>query len=158
MFGLSDIRIAEQTAQRLVVVDPPNYLGGFVMAVFTLVLLSAALPSRDHPGISWVAMGLGTVCLMITVVLLTGRTEMSFSRETGQMKLAGVYAGIQMRSRETALDHVRHAEVETRRDGRCLILVTHSGTVIRLGAFSRRGGYHRAANAINDFLSGRAIR
>lgn len=160
MFGLSDIRVAEQTAQRLVVVDPPNYLGGFVMLAFTLVLLSAAFPSRNQPdgGISWIALGLGVFCLVVTVALLTGKTEMSFSRETQQMKLAGKYAGIEMRSRETPLDQVRHAEIETRKDGRCLIVVTHSGTVVRLGSFSRRGGYHEAANAINDFLSGAPIR
>jgi hypothetical protein len=161
MFRLSDIRIAEQTVERLVVVDPPNYLGGIVMLAFTLVLLSAVFPSTDQTdggGISWIALGLGVFCLIITVALLTGRTEMSFSRQTGVMKLTGTYAWIPVRTAETAVDQVRHAEVETRRDGRSLIVVTHSGNVIRLGAFSRRGGYHEAANAINDFVAGSATR
>ena len=122
---------------------------------------SAVFPSKDQPdgsGISWIALGIGLFCLTITVALLTGKTEMSFSRRTGIMKLAGTYAWIPVRTADTSIDQVRHAEVETRRDGRSLIVVTHSGNVIRLGAFSRRGGYHEAANAINDFIAAGATR
>lgn len=157
MFTSSAIEVIERTPWRLVILDPPYYLLGAGLIATSLVALPFLWFLGSRYGVLskallwWVVVSIPFVAAGLA--LCTGRTVVTFSRETSRVSIERRYVGFAVRSRGYPLDHIARAAVETARAGRSLILLTRAGSPIVLTSITDRGGYYEAAQAINQFLA-----
>lgn len=156
MLPSSAIQVVERTASKLVVVDPPYYLLGFgFLALCVISLPVAFVIGLKYNVIKKVVIWWAVTSLPFLIAGLafcTGKTILTFSRDSGNVTVARTYFGIPFRSRQFPLDLPVKAVVETARAGRSLVLLTRAGPPIAVTIFTDRGGYYEAAGAINDFL------
>jgi hypothetical protein len=156
MFPFSPIQIVEQTSKRLVIEDPPYYLAGGVCLAVGLILASLRrlrIGEGDTPEqMGWVALLLAAPFVVAGLLLLTGSTTATLSRETGRLTIRKRYLGMVMKTREALLAEVQGVAVGTDQQSRSLSFVLHSGEEISLGSFTDRKGYYAAAEAANRFL------
>lgn len=157
MLPSSAIQIIERTSSRLVVVDPPYYLIGIGLlatwAVSLPVVLAIGLKYEvTRKVMPWWLLG-SLPFIVGGLMLCTGKTVLTFSRETGRVSIVRSYLGFSLRPQEIPLDQAAKAVVETARAGRSLVLLTRSGQPIALTSVTDREGYYEAANAINSFLA-----
>lgn len=159
MIASSALRVASQTASRLVITDPPYSLIGTIflgIGVLTILVILAVAFKVHTKQILILIMGLAVALpfVLVGVFLCTTRNQMDFSRDSNRITIQNQYFAGMVSSRQVIpLDSVLRAVIETGRGGaRRLVLVTRSGDAIPLTNFTGQGGYYRALDAVNHFL------
>lgn len=151
---MGDIRVAEATATRLVIVDPPYYLlGGFFACLGVVLLLRVAQSKGGRLDTSsWAVAG---SVFLFGVVLLASTTRIQFSRSPALLTIERAYFGITVHREEIPLATLAEAIVQEHgaEAQRRLTLLRHDAADIPLTTYSDRGGLVTATNAINRFLA-----
>jgi len=153
MFASSVMHVVESTPTRLVILDPPYYLGGGILVLIGIILGAVLLNLRIQNS-TRVAMIVTIPIFVAGIGALTSQTTMTFSRETGTASIQRHWFGIPRNKIEVPLDSVRYATVQTQRGSRRFAIVLSSGRVLAPGSATTQGGEYDVTNAINDFLKG----
>lgn len=151
---LGDIQVAEATATRVVIVDPPYYLlGGFFACVGAVLLFRLSrLRSEQFDLPSWAVAG---SLFLFGVLLLASTTKIQFSRSPALLTIERSYFGVRVQRKEVSLTNLAEAIVQEygAEAVRRLTLLRHGASDIPLTIYSDRGGLVTAMNAINQFLA-----
>jgi len=153
------IRVEERARDRLVIVDPPDYWAGGLLVTLGACVAGAALADRllSSPyGIpQWIWMLLYSPLLVLGMAMFIGVSKMTMDRRTGRFLREWICAGLRMWRTETAIDNIRHAEVDFYSGRPRLMLVLQNGGTTAIIRSRGRSGHRAVAQAINDFLAGR---
>lgn len=153
MFASSVMRVVQSTPTRLVIVDPPYYLGGGILMLIGIIL-GAVLLNLKVQNSTRIAVIVTLPIFIAGLGALTSQTVMTFSRETGTVSIQRRWFGFSRSKIEVPLDSVRYATVQTQRGSRRFAIVLTSGRVLAPGSATTQGGEYDVTNAINDFLKG----
>ena len=160
MLTNSNLRILERTPSELVAYDPPYPIFGVFFVLFGLVCLVVLLFVARKTG--WMNVYLAgfaaaAAFAAIGVGVMTSVTYYRFARSDGQLTITGRLFGIDSGVERIPLSDLDHAEVETSKNTRRIVIVRHSGPLLFLTSSTDREGYYELKDAINEFLGKRSF-
>jgi hypothetical protein len=156
----SEIRVIEQSSQRLVVLDPPAYFAGLLVVAISLFgfALFIALRHRHSSGTASLMTMLSTTpILFMGLALLTSKTVISADVESARVTVQHRVFGLVRGSSDFELSDVDSVEVfegTGKQTGlRSLSLILVSGDAFPVGNYSSQGGHNAVARAMNSFIA-----
>jgi hypothetical protein len=155
MFPSDAIQVIENSAAKVVILDPPAYaFGVWILFLATCTLAGAIALLVNDLGVGFAAIPV-VIALSLAAFgsyLATSKTVYTLSKQDSLLRTQNYRWG--MKSKETALRlaDIRRVIVETIQYSHILTIVLNSGENFNLGNGSNRQGYFGAADAINDFL------
>jgi hypothetical protein len=151
----SFIQILEQTPNRLVAVDPQYPQFGWVFIAFAVLLcvLGLILYWKTHGRTNALIFLVAGAFALIGAGALTGHSTITFSRETGQVRVEKTYFGKTFEPSVVQIAEIKSVEVRTTRNLSKVVLVLRSGDVFPLTSGSDRPGYEELADAARKFLA-----
>jgi hypothetical protein len=156
MLPSSALKVVDQSPAKLVIVDPPNYLVGFILGVVAVLILAVAIfLFRYHDARrigAYFGIALSLLFLFIAAWSGTGETTLTLSRDTGILEVQPTSLGSADHATQIPLSKIKRANVETLPSTRRLVLILDAAEPVTLVDASGRDGYYQAADAINNFL------
>jgi len=157
MFPSSAVRVIESSSSKLVIFDPPYYT--FAIQLFIMCAISAVgyfvfTRTQIYQEMRykwWLPLLIGAFAAL-ALGMISSRSYITLSRDTGKMTIRRWVCGIPMRESEISLSRVRRAAVENFSGARIITVVLTDGTAIQLGNFTDQGGQFGAVDAINQFI------
>jgi|GEM_PF-5503078 len=148
------MRITHETADQLLIHDPPAYLLGGLLILVGAVLVRVAFPGRsdDGQGLLWLALVPGAVLLVAGLIAAGGSGLIKISSDSGTLIVQRRLAGAVYSAKEIELASIAGTRIETNRGNRTLWAVTHDGRRVRLSGLGTWTGLDAAANAIERRL------
>lgn len=160
MFPSSEIRVVQQSSDRLIVMDPPYFAAGITMILLSLLGVAIVFVLRHSHSFSardWVASLTAVPFLLIGLCLWTARTTIVFDSEQGAVMIERRIFSIRRARSELDLTSVAGASVVAgrgRQTGTHLLALSFkSGTTQFLTNYSSQNGHYSVAEAINTFLA-----
>jgi hypothetical protein len=151
---ISAIQILEQTPNWLLAVDPQYPLFGWVLIAFAVLLCALGLilywkaPARVN-ALTFLVAG---AFALIGGGALTGHSTITFSRETGQVRIEKSLFGKTFEPSVVQIAEIQSVEVRTTRNLSKVVLVLRSGEVFPITSGTDRPGYQELADAARRFL------
>lgn len=160
MFPSSALHVVERTPSRLVILNPPYYWVGGIFLVVGLFIVAAVLVPQKGPDLGSSTKLIGVLFavpfLAVAAWLLTNRTTVTFSRDTGAMTVDHARFGFHHSRLQIPIEDVDKASVAPMHAGSWrLEVMLRSGEPVMIGGQTTQKGYFDTAKAINDFLRSR---
>ena len=152
----SEIYIAKQSADEIVVIEPPYLLLGIGLAIVGAVLLFFGIRStlNQPPAMRyWIFPVIFTAPFLIPGLWLsTSNTSIRLSRPQHLLDFRKSAFFIPFRSLQVPFDKIRDVNTGYSQQGRFLYLELNDGQRIKLTGSTDRRGYGEAMDAMNRFL------
>ncbi|MGH9395992.1 MAG: hypothetical protein ACRD18_03985 [Terriglobia bacterium] len=160
MFPSSALHVVERTPSKLVILNPPYYWVGGIFLVVGLFIVAAIFIPQNGPALSGSTKLIGVLFavpfLAVAAWILTSRTTVTFSRDTGEMTVDQAKFGFRHSRLQIPIQAVDKATVAPLHAGSWrLEVMLRSGEPVMIGGQTTQKGYFDAAKAINDFLRNR---
>ena len=153
----SEVYIAKQSADEIIVIEPPYVLLGITLAVVgaTILFFFVRATLNAQPGERyWIfPVIFSTPFLIPGLWLSTTKTTIELSKPQQVLHLQKTIFFIPFRSQNFPFSQVRDVNMGYSQQGRFLYLELDSGERVRMTGSTDRRGYGEAMDAINMFLA-----
>ena len=133
----------------------PMFCLGSAFLCFSLLFVPILLYAAKKTGwlnIYYVAIAAGLIFALLGLGAMTSVSYYRFSRADGQLTTTRRLFGIDTGAERIPLSDLDHAEIETSKNTRRIVILRHSGTLLFLTSSTDREGYYEFRDAINAFL------
>ena len=156
MLPSSDVRILDQTTDRMVVLVPPYYSAAFFLCLFAgVILIFLLISSRGQSSSTtrFVMGGIVVIELLLALLLGTYKTVVTLSHSNDSVRILRSVLGITI-SNKTLVLHEVDAFGTSTSVGSAIEAVLRNGAQVSItSSVTNQGGYTSAIHAMNQFLN-----